>query len=104
MSGWHNQPGVMITDGNGRGEVENPARDNATKDHRDGGLLSAPVFIILWDKTIGESMPTPLRDRIALCLESFTWLHPILFRYDGLTFDGGRLRYVNRLNGHVVIR
>lgn len=48
-------------------------------------------------------MPTPLRDRIAYWLERFTWLHPILLRYDGETVTY-RARYVNRINGHVVIK
>ncbi|AUV60862.1 hypothetical protein [Mycolicibacterium goodii] len=48
-------------------------------------------------------MPTPLRDRIAFWLERFSWLHPILLRYDGAA-PNNRARYVNRINGHVIVK
>ena len=46
-------------------------------------------------------MPYTLRDRIAFWLERFAILRPVLLRYDGAAPIGAR--YVNRLNGHVVV-
>lgn len=47
-------------------------------------------------------MKTPPKDRIAFYLERFRVLRPLLFRYDNAVVWGGK-RYVNRINGHVVI-
>ena len=41
-------------------------------------------------------------DRFAWWLERFAWLHPLLLAYDGPA-PAGR-RYVNRLNGHLVVK
>lgn len=44
------------------------------------------------------------RDRIAYRLERYSWLHWLLVRADGVTPHTGRRRYVNRINGHVLVR
>ena len=48
-------------------------------------------------------MPTPLLDRVAFWLERWTWLDPVILKLDQ-RFDNGAVRYINRLNGHVVMR
>lgn len=48
-------------------------------------------------------MPTSLLDRVAFWLERWTFLDPILLELDQ-RFDNGAARYVNRLNGHLVMR
>jgi hypothetical protein len=48
-------------------------------------------------------MPLKTSDRFAYWLERFEWLHPALLRYDGVA-PGGRSRFENRLNRHVVVK
>lgn len=48
-------------------------------------------------------MPLKMRVRFAFWLERFEWVHPVLLRYDGEA-PGGRSRYENRLNGHLVVK
>jgi len=43
-----------------------------------------------------------MRDRLAFALERVPAFHPLLLRFDGIA-PGGRRRYVNRINGHVVV-
>ena len=47
-------------------------------------------------------MKTPLRDRIAFRLERYRAIRPFLLTLDGYGPNGKR-RYVNRINGHVVM-
>lgn len=47
-------------------------------------------------------MNESLKDRIAFRLERFRILRPLLLEKDGLAPGGGK-RYVNRINGHVVV-
>lgn len=47
-------------------------------------------------------MNMPFWDRVAFWLEGFKVLRPLLLRYDGQTPTGGD-RYINKLNGHVVV-
>lgn len=44
--------------------------------------------------------------RLGYRLERFGWLHPVLFRQSAarLDDDGGQVEYVNRMNGHTVVR
>lgn len=39
--------------------------------------------------------------KFGLWLERFPTLHPIIYRWDGPAPTG--MRYINRLNGHVVV-
>lgn len=49
-------------------------------------------------------MTPSLRDRLASWLERFAWLHPTLLRYSHPAPDGVRHVYVNRINGHLVLK
>ena len=44
------------------------------------------------------------RDRIAYWLEQRRWGRLLVLRYDGWSFMQGKPRYINRLNGHMVVR
>jgi len=48
-------------------------------------------------------MKADWRTRFGFWLERFAFLERFLFRYDGVA-PGGRLRYINRVNGHCVVR
>jgi hypothetical protein len=42
------------------------------------------------------------RERFGIWLQRFTWTHRWLFVFDGE--HNGRRRYVNRINGHLVMK
>ena len=44
------------------------------------------------------------RDRIAYWLERSWWGRLLVLRYDGWSWVQGKPRYINRLNGHMVVR
>jgi len=43
-----------------------------------------------------------IRDRFGFWVETLPYLRWLFLRYDGVA-PGGRDRYVNRINGHVVV-
>ncbi|WP_166791387.1 hypothetical protein [Cryobacterium sp. Hh7] len=47
-------------------------------------------------------MPS-IKDRFAFWLERFTIIHPLLLKLDGIA-PSGKLRYKNRINGHVILK
>lgn len=49
-------------------------------------------------------MPYSRRDRIAYWLERRWWGRLLVLRYDGHSHMQDKPRYINRLNGHLVVR
>ena len=47
-------------------------------------------------------MPS-LKDRLAFWLERFVIVHPLLLKFDGIAPSGNK-RYMNRINGHVIVK